>query len=264
VAADAARGYDEALARAPTAPDALRARARLAESVGDIDEAHALWARLAISAGTAEERSFYGALSAEWTLARRGALPAVAVDAIPAGAARALAVAEEALLGGKAAAAAAAFAEAGFVLGGRFGAAFLEQAARFSVAAGDATSAAASRAAARKIPLETDLERDPAGNPTAGESLLGRLREAARTEPRAGGLKVDKLGELSQILAALPAGSALAQAVGRWAASGARRRGRACRPDRARRHHGGGRARSTRSRGSRPRPPRRKGPGAPA
>ena len=77
-AAEAASGYDEALARAPTAPDALRARARLAESVGDIDEAHALWARLAISAGTAEERAFYGALSAEWTLARRGALPAVA------------------------------------------------------------------------------------------------------------------------------------------------------------------------------------------
>ena len=224
-AAEAAQGYDEALARAPTAPDALRARARLAESVGDIDEAHALWARLAISAGTAEERAFYGALSAEWTLARRGALPAVAVDAIPAGPARALAVAEEALRGGTPAGAATAFAAAGRVLGGRFGVAFLEQAARFSVVARDAASAAAYRAAARKIDVKSDLAIDPTANPLPRESLLGRLREAARTEPRGGGLKVDKSGELSQILAALPAGSALAQSVGRWAAAGARRRG---------------------------------------
>ncbi len=214
--AEAASGYDEALARAPTAPDALRARARLAESLGDIDEAHALWARLAISAGTAEERAFYGALSAEWTLARRGALPAVAGEAIPAGAARALAVVEEALRGGTSVAPAAAFAAAGRVLGGRFGAAFLDQAARFSLAAGDAASAAAHRTAARKI--------DP-----QGETILGRLREAAWTDRRrGGGGKTGKTGEtadLDQILAALPAGSALAQAVGRWAAAAARRRG---------------------------------------
>ena len=178
-AAEAANGYDEALARAPTAPDALRARARLAESIGDIDEAHALWARLAISAGTAEERAFYGALSAEWTLARRGALPAVAGDAIPAGAARALAVVEEALRGGTPAAAAAAFAAAGRALGGGFGAAFLDQAARFSVVASDAASAAVYRTAARKL--------DPTRDPTSGESLLGRLREAAWTERRGGG-----------------------------------------------------------------------------
>ena len=221
-AAEAANGYDEALARAPTAPDALRARARLAESTGDIDEAHALWARLAMSAGTAEERAFYGALSAEWTLARRGALPAVAGDAIPAGAARALAVVEESLRGGTPAAAAAAFAAAGRALGGGFGAAFLDQAARFSVAASDAVSAAAYRTAARKL--------DPTRNPTSGESLLGRLREAAWTERRGGG-KSDKAGkpgevsDLDEILAALPPGSALAQAVGRWAAARARRRG---------------------------------------
>ena len=216
-AAEAANGYDEALARAPTAPDALRARARLAESIGDIDEAHALWARLAISAGTAEERAFYGALSAEWTLARRGALPAVAVDAIPAGAARALAVVEEALRGGTPVAAAAAFAAAGRVLGGRFGAAFLDQAARFSVVASDAASAAVYRTAARKL--------DPNRNPTSGESLLDRLREAAWTDHRRGGKKSGEAADLEQILAALPAGSALAQAVGRWAAAGARRRG---------------------------------------
>ncbi len=219
-AAEAASGYDEALARAPTAPDALRARARLAESVGDLDEAHALWARLAISAGTAEERAFYGALSAEWTLARRGALPAVAMDAIPAGPARALAVAEEALRGGTPASAAAAFAAAGRVLGGGFGAAFLEQAARYALVARDAASAAAYRTAARKI--------DPHLNPTAPESLLGRLREAARMDPGGGGAKVGKAGEtadLDQTLAALPEGLALAQAVGRWAAARARRRG---------------------------------------
>ena len=216
-AAEAANGYDEALARAPTAPDALRARARLAESIGDIDEAHALWARLAISAGSAEERAFYGALSAEWTLARRGALPAVAVDAIPAGAARALAVVEEALRGGTPVAAAAAFAAAGRLLGGRFGAAFLDQAARFSVVASDAASAAVYRTAARKL--------DPNRNPTSSESLLDRLREAAWTDHRRGGKTSGEAADLEQILAALPAGTALAQAVGRWAAAGARRRG---------------------------------------
>jgi hypothetical protein len=226
-AAEAANGYDEALARAPTAPDALRARARLAESVGDVDEAHALWARLAMAAGTAEERAFYGALSAEWTLARRGALPAVAVDAIPAGAARALAVAEEALRGGTPAGAAAAFAAAGRVLGGPFGPAFLEQAGRFAVVAGDAVSAAAYRTAARKL----DLKTDPNPNSPSQGSIFGRLREAARIDPRGAGAKLDRAdktggsAELDQILAALPAGSALAQAVARWAAARARRRG---------------------------------------
>ena len=223
-AAEAASGYDEALARAPTAPDALRARARLAESLGDIDEAHALWARLAISAGTAEERAFYGALSAEWTLARRGALPAVAGDAIPAGAARTLAVVEETLRGGTPVAAAAAFAAAGRLLGGRFGATFLDQAARFSIAAGDAASAAVYRTAARKL--------DP--DAASSEGLLGRLRDAAATDRRrAGTAKIGPAGQtadLERILAALPAGSALAQAVGRWAAVGARRRGE---PERA-------------------------------
>ncbi len=225
--AEAASGYDEALARAPTAPDVLRARARLAESVGDFDEAHALWARLAISAGPAEERAFYGALSAEWTLARRGALPAVAVDAIPAGPARALAIVEEALGGRRPEGSAAAFAAAGRALGGRFGALFLEQAARLSVAARDAASAATYRIAARKL--------DPDRSPTSAEGLLGRLRDAAWAERRGGGPKIDRTtdrprnagtdADLDPILAALPAGSALGQAVGRWAAARARRRG---------------------------------------
>jgi tetratricopeptide repeat protein len=228
--AEAASGYDEALARAPTAPDVLRARARLAESVGDFDEAHALWARLAMSAGTAEERAFYGALSAEWTLARRGGLPAVALDAIPAGPARALAVVEEALRRGTPDGAATAFAAAGRALGGRFGAAFLEQAARFSVVARDAASATTHRTAARKL--------DPDRSAMSPHGLLGRLREAARTDRR-GGTQLGRTGkigtsgkigddgsaDLAQILAALPAGSALAQAVGRWAAARARRRG---------------------------------------
>ena len=206
-AGEAVGGYDEALALAPTAEEALRARARLAESVGDLDEAHALWARLAVSAGAAEERAFYGALSAEWTLGRRGALPAVAVEAIPAGPARALAGAEEALRAGAPGAAALAFAAAGRALGGVMGAAFLEQAARFSVAARDEAAAAAYRTGARKL------------DPAAEESPLDRLREAARADARAAALKV---GEL---LAALPTGSALGQAVGRWAAALARQRG---------------------------------------
>lgn len=206
-AAEAVAGYDEALARAPTAEEALRGRARLAESVGDLDEAHALWARLSVSAASAEERAFYGALSAEWTLGRRGALPAVAVEAIPAGPARALAVAEEALRGGAPGAAALAFAAAGRALRGPMGAAFLEQAARFSAAARDEAAAAAYRTGARKL------------GPTAEESPLGRLREAARADIRGAAVKV---GEL---LAILPIGSGLSQAVGRWAAALARRRG---------------------------------------
>jgi lipopolysaccharide biosynthesis regulator YciM len=212
-AAQAASIYDEALGRAPSAPDALRARARLAESVGDVDEAHALWARLAIAADTAEERTFYGALSAEWTLARGGALPAVAVDAIPAGPARALAVAEEAFRGGAPAVAAAAFAAAGHSLGGSFGAALLEQAARFSVAARDGAAAAAFRTAARKI------EPGYPGPSASASGQLGRLRDLAQTDPRAAAAMA---GEL---MAALPAGSGLAQAVGRWAAALALRRG---------------------------------------
>ena len=64
--------------------------------------------------------------------ARRGALPAVALDAIPAGPARALAVAEEALRGGQPAAAATAFAAAGRALSGAMGVSFLELAARFA------------------------------------------------------------------------------------------------------------------------------------
>src|SRR6185437_14879443 len=155
---EAATGYDEALTRAPTAGAVLRARARLAESVGDVDEAHALWARLALAAGSPEERAFYGALAAEWTLARRGALPAVALDAIPAGPARALAVAEEALRGATPTAAAAA-------------------------------------------------------------SPLARLREAARADARSAPAKA------SELLGTLPPGSALAQAVSRWAARLLRRRG---------------------------------------
>ena len=205
--AEAVRSYDEALTRAPTAEDALRARARLAESVGDLDEAHALWARLAVSAGSAEERAFYGALSAEWTLGRRGSLPALAVDAIAAGPARALAVAEEALRGGAPGAAAAAFASAGRALGGGMGAAFLEQAARFSVVARDEPAAAAYRTGAHKL------------EPAAEESPLARLREAARADTQGVAARVGAL------LASLPMGSALAQAAGRWAAALARQRG---------------------------------------
>ncbi|HLK92812.1 MAG TPA: hypothetical protein VKZ18_23165 [Polyangia bacterium] len=202
---EAAAGYDEALARAPTAAAILRARARLAESVGDVDEAHALWARLALAAGSREERSFYGALAAEWTLARRGALPAVALEAIPAGPARALAVAEEALRGGTPGAVAGALAAAGRALGGAQGAAFLDQAARFAEAARDGAAAAGHRAGARKLV------------PTPGP--LARLREAARADARSAA------GKVAELLAVLPAGSALARAVGRWGASLARRRG---------------------------------------
>ena len=205
--AEAVVGYDEALARAPSAPDALRARARLAESLGDLDEAHALWARLALASELPDERVFYGALAAEWTLARRGALPAVALDALAAGPARTLALAEEALRGATPGGTAVALAAAGRALGGVVGAAFLEQAARFAVVARDAASAAAYRMAARRL------------DPDTPESPLARLRAAASADTRTAASRLAELGgEL------LP-GSRLARAVARWGAALARRRG---------------------------------------
>ncbi len=205
--AEAATVYDEALERTPGAPDALRGRARLAESAGDFDEAHALWARLAVAAETPDERSFYGALSAEWTLARRGALPAVALDAMAPGPARTLALVEESLRGGKATKVASALAAAGRAVGGTFGAALLEEAARFAAVGLDATAEAAHRAAARQL------------DPNADGGLLGRLRDAARMDAR-GAAKT-----LAGAMASLPPASALARAVGRFAAALARRRG---------------------------------------
>ena len=205
-ATGAARGYDEALARAPDSPDALRARARLAESLGDFDEAHALWAQLAVVAGAAEERAFYGMLSAEWTLARRGVLPALAVDAIPAGPARALAMAEASVREG-AGAASGAMAAAGRAVGGTVGAALIEQAARVALTARDASAASAFLAAARRL--------------APGESgvSLAALGGAARSSGR------DAERRLAELLPALSPASPLTEAVRRWAAGLARERG---------------------------------------
>jgi cellulose synthase operon protein C len=205
--AGAADLYDEALERAPRAPDALRGRARLAESVGDLDEAHALWARLAVAAETPEERAFYAGLSAEWTLARRGALPAVALDAMAPGPSRTLALFEESLRGGNAAKIAAALAVAGRAVGGVPGAVMLEEAARFAALALDTSATSAYQAAARQL------------DPAADGGILGRLRDAARMDIR-GAAKT-----LAPVLSSLPADSALARAIGRWAAGLARRRG---------------------------------------
>ena len=208
----AARGYDEALAGAPHAAEALRARARLAEGLGELDEAHALWTRLAAAAGSAEERAFYGGLSAEWTLARRGTLPAVAVDAIPPGPARAIALAEAALREG-AGAAAGALGAAGRALGpsreqpagppvgpAAIGAAFIEQAARVALTARDANAAAAYLAAARRLaPAEPGIP-------------LAALGGAARATGR------DAEKKLAEVLPGLPAGSPVTEAVRRWGA----------------------------------------------
>jgi hypothetical protein len=220
-AGGAIRGYDEALARAPNAPEALRARARLAESLGELDEAHALWARLAVAASSAEERAYYGALSAEWTLARRGTLPAVVVDAIPAGPARAIALAEAALREG-AGAAAGALGAAGRALSpsrdqpadpaapptnAAIAAAFIEQAARVALTARDANAAAAYLSAARRLaPAEPGIP-------------LAALGGAARATGR------DAEKKLAEVLPALPAGSPVTEAVRRWAAGLARARG---------------------------------------
>jgi hypothetical protein len=208
---------DEALVRVPNAPDALRARARLCEGRGELDDAHALWARLATAAGSADERAYYGLLSAEWTLGRAGKLPAVALDGIPVGPARSLAVAEAAIVGGHAVEAAGALIEAGRALGGPIGVALIEQAARFSEAAGDRAAASAERAAAHALASQAS---EPWGDSAAAETsaaVFGRLRDASRLHERAA------VQAFTDIAAELPAGTGLARAVTRTAASFARR-----------------------------------------
>jgi hypothetical protein len=170
--AQAVRLCDEALQHDPTAPDVLRVRARLAEGSGELDDAHALWARMATATKAADDVASYGALSAEWTLARGGKLPPIACQAIPAGPARALAQAEEALRAGASAEVANALADAGRAMGGALGAALLEHAGRCREQARDRSAAAAERAEAAKL--------DPYGGP----SLPGRLRDAARADDR--------------------------------------------------------------------------------
>ena len=146
--AQAERVCDEALQYDPNATDVLRVRARLAEGRGEFDDAHALWAHMATAMQSADERATYGATTAEWTLARGGKLPPVARQAIPAGPARALAQAEEALRVGAPGDVANALADAGRAVGGALGAALLDQAARCREAARDRVAAASERAEA--------------------------------------------------------------------------------------------------------------------
>ncbi len=217
----AARGYDEALAGAPHATEALRARARLAEHLGELDEAQALWARLAAAADSPDERAFYGGLSAEWTLARRGTPPAGALDAIPPGPARAIALAEAALREGAATAAGALGAAGRALSAGRdqpedsgapatlaaIAAAFIEQAARVALTARDANAAAAYLAAARRLaPAEPGIP-------------LAALGGAARATGR------DAEKKLAEVLPGLPPGSPVTEAIRRWGAGLARARG---------------------------------------
>ena len=166
--AQAERVCDEALQYDPNATDVLRVRARLAEGRGEFDDAHALWAHMATAMQSADERATYGATTAEWTLARGGKLPPVARQAIPAGPARALAQAEEALRVGAPGDVANALADAGRAVGGALGAALLDQAARCREAARDRVAAASERAEAVNL------------DPDAPPSLPARLRDAAR------------------------------------------------------------------------------------
>jgi len=201
----AERVCDEALSHDPNAAEVLRVRARFAESRGEYDDAHALWARMATAVQAADERASYGALSAEWTLARGGKLPPVARQAIPAGPARALAQAEEALRAGAPADVANALAEAGRGMGGALGAALLDHAARCREAARDRVGATVERAEAAKL------------DPYAPPSLPARLRDAARGDDR-------KAVGLVEELASGPEG-VLSNALARWTASLATRIG---------------------------------------
>jgi hypothetical protein len=201
----AERVCDEALSNNPNAPEVLRMRARLAESRGDFDDAHALWARMATAVQSPDERATYGALTAEWTLARGGKLPPIARQAIAAGPARALAQAEEAVRSGAAADVANALADAGRAMGGALGAALLDQAARYREAGRDRVAASAERAEAAKL------------DPYAPPSLPARLRDAARIDDR-------KAAPLLDELAAGPEG-VLSTALARWSAAVASRIG---------------------------------------
>ena len=201
----AERVCDEALSHDPNAPEVLRVRARFAESRAEYDDAHALWARMATAVEAADERASYGALSAEWTLARGDRLPPVARQAIPAGPARALAQAEEALRAGAPGDVANALADAGRAMGGALGAALLDHAARCREAARDRTGAAAERAEAAKL------------DPYAPPSLAARLRDAARADDR-------KALPLVEELASGPEG-VLSNALARWSAALAIRSG---------------------------------------
>jgi len=204
-AAQAARVYDEALSHDANVPAALRARARLAEGRGEFDDAHALWARMATAVQAAEDRGFYGALSAEWTLARGGKLPPIARQAIPEGPARALAQAEEALRAGATGDLAAALAEAGRGTGGALGAALLEHAGRCREVARDRSGAAAERAAAAKL------------DAFAPTSMAARLRDAARADDRAALALLDEISSGPE--------GVLSMALARWSAALASRSG---------------------------------------
>ena len=203
--AQAERVCDEALQYDPNATDVLRVRARLAEGRGEFDDAHALWAHMATAMQSADERATYGATTAEWTLARGGKLPPVARQAIPAGPARALAQAEEALRVGAPGDVANALADAGRAVGGALGAALLDQAARCREAARDRVAASAERAEAVKL------------DPDAPPSLPARLRDAARADER-------KVQPLLDELGAGPDG-VLSTALARWSAAVATRLG---------------------------------------
>jgi len=201
----AERVCDEALQQDPNAAEVLRVRARLAEGRGDHDAAHAFWAQLATAVPSAEERAQYGALTAEWTLARSARLPAIARQSMAPGPARFLAQAEEALRADAPGEVASNLAEAGRAMGGALGAALLEHAARCREAARDRVAAASARAEAAKL------------DPYAARSLPGQLRDAARADDRAARALLDEL-------ASGPEG-VLSIALARWTAAVASRAG---------------------------------------
>ena len=160
---------------------------------------------MATAMQSADERAFYGVLSAEWTLARGGKLPPVARQAIPAGPARALAQAEEALRSGS---------PADVAVGPRRSRARDGRRARCRaprsgrpLSRGGARSGGGRRRAAEAVKLD----------PFAPPSPAGRLRDAARADDQTA------LGLLDE-LAAGPEG-ALSMALARWRAAVASRAG---------------------------------------
>ena len=215
---------------------------------GDFEGAHEVWARLATAAETQDQRTFYGALSAEWTLARLGTLSAAARDAVPAGPARALAVAEAALVAGATDEVATALEEAGGPCLGRSG-----------------------PCCSRRCPLLRDGGRSGAGGGpcvrSRRSSIPGRRRRSSAGcgMPRVPGSARARTSTPTSLASSPPRRGSLApsDALPPVSPAGAGTRRSPGHSSPAATRDGRGRARSCRPRGRKRRAARRRQPGSP-
>jgi hypothetical protein len=193
-----------AVARSERGRGVAGARA-LCREPREYDDAHALWARMATAVQAGDERASYGALSAEWTLARGGKLAAGGAPGDPGGTGARARASRGGASGGGAGRRGERARRRGTWDGRRARRALLDHAARCREAARDRVGATAERAEAAKL------------DPYAPPSLPARLRDAARVDDR-------KAVALVEELASGPEG-VLSNALARWSASLATRIG---------------------------------------